>query len=306
MKTDASNLIHGHGVSLITPFNPTGEVDYPALERLAKNLMVSKVDFIVVLGHASEAALLDDDEQVRVMDFISEINRGTKKLVGGVASTNTRNAIRRVSAFNQRDFAAIFCGTPSPKASSNSGYIGHYRSIAQASPLPILMHHDGSGISHSDWVLEMAQEHNIAGVVDESGSVELMDMWLHNRPTGFSLLTARDAMALPLFALGIDGAISTIGNAFPEAFGEMIDLLAFGAINDARLRHHELAPLMRLMEQEGSPTAIKSILAQLQRCSSSVRLPNTPVSDTTQRSLYRALAQLPRDISATLLGQSNN
>ena len=58
MKTDSSNLIHGHGVSLITPFNPTGEVDYPALERLAKNLMVSKVDFIVVLGHASEAALL--------------------------------------------------------------------------------------------------------------------------------------------------------------------------------------------------------------------------------------------------------
>jgi 4-hydroxy-tetrahydrodipicolinate synthase len=305
MKTDASNLIHGHGVSLITPFNPTGEVDYPALERLAKNLMVSKVDFIVVLGHASEAALLDDDEQVRVMDFISEINRGAKKLVGGVASTSTRNAIRRVSAFNQRDFAAIFCGIPSPKASSNSGYIGHYRSIAQASPLPILMHHDGHGMSHSEWVLEMAQEQNIAGVVDESGSIELMDSWLHNRPDGFSLLTARDAMALPLFALGIDGAISTIGNAFPEAFGEMIDLLAFGAINDARLRHHELAPLMRLMEQEGSPTAIKSILAQLQRCSSAVRLPNTPVSEKTQRSLYRALAQLPSNISATLLDQLN-
>lgn len=202
MKADTSSLIHGHGVSLITPFNPTGEVDYPALERLAKNLMVSKVDFIVVLGHASEAALLDDDEQVRVMDFISEINRGTKKLVGGVASTSTRNAIRRVSAFNQRDFAAIFCGTPSPTASSNSGYIGHYRSIAQASPLPILMHHDGHGMNHSEWVLEMAQEQNIAGVVDESGSIELMDLWLHNRPDGFGLLTARDAMALPLFALG--------------------------------------------------------------------------------------------------------
>ena len=304
MTIDASNHIHGHGVSLITPFNPTGEVDYPALERLAKNLMVSKVDFIVVLGHASEAALLDDDEQIRVMDFISEINRGTKKLVGGVASTSTRNAIRRVSAFNQRDFTAIFCGTPSPKASSNSGYIGHYRSIAQASPLPILMHHDGIGIE-SEWVLEMAQEKNIAGVVDESGSIELMDLWLHNRPAGFGLLTARDAMALPLFALGIDGAISTIGNAFPEAFGEMIDLLAFGAINDARQRHHELAPLMRLMEQEGSPTAIKSILAQLQRCSSAVRLPNTPVSELTHRSLYRALAQLPRTISATLLDQLN-
>jgi dihydrodipicolinate synthase/N-acetylneuraminate lyase len=85
----------------------------------------------------------------------------------------------------------------------------------------------------------------------------------------------------------------------------MIDLLAFGAINDARLRHHDLAPLMRLMEQEGSPTAIKSILAQLQRCSSAVRLPNTPVSEKTQRSLYRALAQLPSSISATLLDQLN-
>lgn len=304
MTEIGSNIAQGHGVSLITPFNDTGEVDYPALERLTKILMDSKVNFIVVLGHASEVTLLDEDEQVRVMDFISEINNGTKDLVGGVASTNTRNAIRRVSAFNRRDFKSIFCGTPMPAASSNSGCIGHYRSIAQESPLPILMHHESALPGQSEWVMEMAQEKNVAGVVDESGSIELMDHWLQNRPSGFGLLSARDSMALPLFALGIDGAISTIGNAFPDAFGEMIDLLAFGAMNEARTRHHELSPLMRLLEKEGRPTAIKSVLSQLNRCLPAVRLPNTPVTETTQQLIYQAIAELPEHIASKLLNQT--
>lgn len=301
MRTPESNVIHGHGVSLITPFNETGEVDYPALERLTTNLVRSKVHFIVVLGHASEAALLDEDEQIRVMDFVSEINNGTKALVGGVASTSTRNAIRRVAAFDRRDFTAIFCGTPVPEPSSNSGYVGHYRSIAQASPLPILMHHEQAIPNQSEWVLELANEKNISGVIDESGSVELFDELIQKRPSGFGLLSARDSMALPLFALGIDGVVSTIGNAFPDAFGDIVDLLAFGAMHDARVRHHELAPLMRIMETEGRPTTIKSVLSQLNRCSQSVRLPNTPVTEETQHQIYKAIAELPEHIGSKLL-----
>jgi 4-hydroxy-tetrahydrodipicolinate synthase len=108
-------------------------------------------------------------------------------------------------------------------------------------------------------------------------------------------------MALPLFALGIDGAISTIGNAFPDAFGEMIDLLTFGALNEARKRHHELAPIMRLLELEGKPTAIKSVLAQLNRCHGAVRLPNTPVSEQTQMAIYKTIAELPEHISNKIL-----
>ena len=111
MTASAANSVQGHGVSLITPFNETGEVDYPALERLTTSLINSKVQFIVVLGHASEAALLEEDEQIRVMDFVSEINNGVKTLVGGVACTSTRNAIRRVSTFDRRDFSSIFCGS---------------------------------------------------------------------------------------------------------------------------------------------------------------------------------------------------
>ena len=303
MKESASNVIHGHGVSLITPFNATGEVDYPALERLTTSLIRSNVHFLVVLGHASEAALLDEDEQVRVMDFVSEINNGTKELVGGVAGTSTRNAMRRVATFDRRDFTSIFCGTPAPLPSSNSGYIGHYRSIAQASPLPILMHHERAIAGQSEWVLEMANEKNVSGVIDESGRVELFDQWIQNRPSGFGLLSARDSMALPLFALGIDGVVSTIGNAFPDAFGEIVDLLDFGAMHEARLRHHELASLLRVMEIEGRPTTIKSVLSQLNRCSPSVRLPNTPVTEATHQLIYKAIAELPEHIGSKLLSQ---
>ena len=304
MNKQIANIIQGHGVSLITPFNKIGDVDYPALERLTKTLSVSNVNFIVVLGNASEAALLDNDEQVRVMDFVSEINNGAKPLMGGVASNSTRNAIRRLSVFNRRDFTAVFCGSPLPKASSNTGQIGHYRSLAQESPLPIFLHHQNAEPGLSEWVMDLGGEKNIAGAVDESGALGLIDHWLRERPDGFSILSARDIMTLPLYSLGIDGAVSTIGNAFPNEFGEMIDLLAFGALNDGRKRHHELAPLMHLLELEGKPTAIKSILAQLHRCHSAVRLPNTPVSEATQRAIYQALAELPEHISINLLEEN--
>lgn len=301
MNKNSAKTMHGHGVSLITPFNDIGDVDFPALERLTNKLLDSSANFIVVLGTASEAALLDDDEQIRVLDFVSELNNGKKPLMGGVASSNTRNAVRRVSSFNQRDFSAIFCGSPMPQASSNSGHVGHYRSVAQESPLPIFMHHLRNAPGHSEWVMELAGENNIAGVIDETGDMDILDQWMRSKPDGFKLLSARDIMALPLFALGIDGAISTIGNAFPDAFGEMIDLLTFGALNEARKRHHELAPIMRLLELEGKPTAIKSVLAQLNRCHGAVRLPNTPVSEQTQMAIYKAIAELPEHISNKIL-----
>lgn len=302
MKTKSVHLT-GHGVSLITPFNVTGEVDYPALEGLVNHLAKSRVSFISILGTASESNLLSLEERIRVLDFVSEINKGRKPLVGGIAASDTRTAVQRISTFKSRDFEAIICFSPLPEPSSVSGFVGHFRSLAQASHLPIIIENGRTNIemSHIAGILELAKESQIVGVMDGSGDIGFHGALLRNRPDGFLVFSSRDALAMPLMALGIDGVISSIGNAFPNAYSDMVDQLIFGSLLDAREIHHQMAPLTRILEKEGAPTGIKAVLKHLQYCQNHVRLPNTPVSESTMSSIYQALADLPQGIISPVL-----
>ena len=300
-----SKSVHlaGHGVSLITPFNSAGEVDYPALEGLINFIAQSRVSFISILGTASESNLLSLDERIRVLDFVSEINKGRKPLVGGIAASDTRTAVQRISTFKRRDFVAIICFSPLPEPSSVSGFVGHFRSLAQASDLPIIIENGRSFVDTNriNGILELANESRIIGVMDGSGDIGLHGTLLRRRPSGFLVFSSRDALAMPLMALGIDGVISSIGNAFPDAYSDMVDQLIFGSLLDAREIHHQLAPLMRILEQEGTPTGIKAVLKHLHYCKNHVRLPNTPVSESTMSAIYQALADLPQAIISPVL-----
>jgi len=295
--------LNGLGVNLVTPFNRSGEIDFPALERLVQHMCSSRVNFMVINGSASEAALLSLEEQNRVLDFVSEINGKTKPLIGGIPGGATRASVQRISGFNRRDLEAIYCDEPAPLASSPSGFIGHYRSVAQASPLPIIIEHK-SGIlgPHTvEALLTLAHEPNIVGVVESTGDVALHGALIRKKPKNFFVLSGRDVMALPLMALGAEGIISTIANAFPSECSKMMDQMEFGNFQDARIMHHALAPLLRILETEGVPTGIKAMLNHFQRMEHLVRLPNTPVSDEMKAALYRELAELPQPMVEGIL-----
>ena len=290
--------ISGLGVNLVTPFNGSGEVDYPALERLVRRIRSTRVGFIVVNGSASEAAMLSLEEQIRVLDFVSEINDRKKNLIGGIPGMDTRSSVQRISTFARRDFQAVYCDEPLPIASSPSGYIGHFRSIAQAAPLPVIIEHKSGALGRhaAEALLTLSREPNIAGVVESTGDVALHGALIRNKPRDFFVLCGRDVMGLPLMALGAGGMLSTVANAFPADCCTMMDYMEFGNFHDARIIHHTLAPLLRILETEGAPTGIKAILSHFQRMEHLVRLPNTPVSDDMKQALYRALAELPQSM----------
>lgn len=290
--------LSGMGVNLITPFNPAGEIDYPALERLVRKLKTSSVDFIAVNGSASEAALLSMEECHRTLEFVAEINNGQKVLIGGLPGGNTRASVQRILTFTKRTpCAAILCHEPLPHATSASGYIGHYRSLAQASALPIIIEHQRRvNPFPSNVMLSLAKEPNICGIVEASGNVALNGELIRNKPESFFVLTSRDVMTLPLMALGIDGAISTIANAFPNECSDMMGQMEFGNFQEARSIHHALAPLLRILETEGGASGIKAILNHFQWMENLVRLPNTPVSEETRTAIYRTLAEMPQQV----------
>ena len=226
--------------TLITPFNAAGEIDFPALERLVLKIKSTPIEFIAVNGSASEAALLSPEECLRSLEFVAEINNNEKRLIGGLPGGNTRSCVSQIVSFTERTpCSAILCHEPLPRARTTSGYLGHFRSLAQASALPIIVEHNQSSIPDvSEALVELAMDPNVCGIVDATGDVALNGELIRKKtPDNFFVLTSRDVMMLPLMALGIDGAVSTIANAFPQECSEMMGQMAFGnPFQDAQKR----------------------------------------------------------------------
>lgn len=288
--------LSGMGVNLITPFNAAGEIDFPALERLVLKIKSTPIEFIAVNGSASEAALLSPEECLRSLEFVSEINNKEKPLIGGLPGGNTRSCVSQIVGFTKRTpCSAILCHEPLPRARTASGYLGHFRSLAQASALPIIVEHNQSSIPNvSDALIQLAKDPNVCGIIEATGDVALNGALIRERPDNFFVLTSRDVMMLPLMALGIDGAVSTIANAFPQECSKMMGQMAFGHFQDAQSTHHALAPLLRILELEGEASGIKAILNHFHELENLVRLPNTPVSKETRTAIYKELAALPQ------------
>ncbi|MDA0912604.1 MAG: dihydrodipicolinate synthase family protein [Bacteroidetes bacterium] len=296
--------LSGLGVNLVTPFNQSGEIDFPALEKLVNRLGDSKIDFILVNGSAAEASLLSFDEQDRVLAFVAEINDARVDLVCGISGADTRTSVQRVSKMLQSGYVALYADEPLPRASSSSGFVGHFRSIAQATELPLIIQHrsplkDGRSI---EGILQLLNEPGIIGVVESTGDVALSGEIIRNKPRGTNIFCGRDVMNLPLMALGCDGVVSTIANAFSDDWSNMLGQMQFGNFQDARSTHHQFAPLLRILETEGEPTGIKAILNHFQKMEHTVRLPNTPVSEEVKSLIYKELAHLPQESVELLLG----
>ncbi len=293
MKPRAIPPIQGHGLHLITPFNDRSEVDFPALERILARALAAGVEFIWLLGPASELPLTSETERSQVLAFVSDWVRGRVPLVVGMDGSDTRSVVRSCDRFDFPGIAAL--AVEAPRAHSQAGILGHFRSVAEASQCPVIMVNparpDRGGMA-PDTALALAEDERFYGLIEASGEVAAMGEMFRRRRAGFRLFCGTDALAWPLLALGADGVVSAISNVFPEAIARMMAHAAFGSVTDARNVHHELAPLMWREQREGTAPVIKAVLHQLGRTKPNVRLPLTPISEGLKAEIYAALADM--------------
>jgi 4-hydroxy-tetrahydrodipicolinate synthase len=301
MKKPATLNVRGHGLHLVTPFNDRSEVDFPALERILARGLAAGVEFVWLLGPASELPLTSDVEREQVLAFVTDWVRGRVPLVVGIDGSDTRSVVQSCDRFEHPGIAAL--AVEVPYAHSQAGIRGHFRSVAEASPLPVFMVNsarpDRGGMS-VDTALELAHDERFVGLIEASGEVAAMGELFRRRRPDFRLLCGTDALAWPLLALGADGVASAISNVFPETISRLLAHAAFGAMEDARKAHHELAPLMWREQKEGTAPVVKAILHQLGRAKQNVRLPHTPVSEGLKAEIYAALADMDGVLADTV------
>ncbi len=288
------NKFKGTGVALITPFNENGKVDFSGLQKLVDFQIKNDTNYLVVQGTTAESATLSEEEKTAIIEYILEINSKRIPVVLGVGGNNTKEVAKKIDFFSSYKIDGFLSVSPYYNKPTQMGLIEHYKVISSATDLPILLYNvpgrTSSNIS-SVTTLKLANEiSNIVGIKEASGNLEQIMNLIANKPEDFLVISGDDALTLPHIAVGGDGVISVVANAFPKRFSEMVTWALNGNLELARQKHYELLEIIHYLFKDGNPAGIKYILKLINLCSDKVRLPLVNVSPSTASKLYELVA----------------
>tara|TARA_B110000014_G_C20073948_1_gene560419 strand:- start:154 stop:1044 length:891 start_codon:yes stop_codon:yes gene_type:complete len=286
----------GLGVALVTPFRENGSVDYNGLQKLIELQVKNGTDYLVVQGTTGESATLSTSEKIAVLDYIAEINAKRLPIVLGVGGNNTSSVAQQLEHLDASHVDGILSVSPYYNKPSQQGIVAHYRTIANATDLPIILYNVPGRTSSNvlaETTLELASDvKNIVAVKEASGNLEQIMSIIKNKPDGFLVLSGDDALTLPHLTIGGDGVISVVANAFPKRFSTLVHAALEGDLNLAREKHYELIEIIQQLFVDGNPGGVKHVLSLLNICEDHLRLPLVKVNEKTAKKLYELTAQL--------------
>ena len=282
-------MFRGAIVAIVTPFK-NGKVDEAALRKLVEFQIKNGTDGIVPCGTTGESSTLSHEEHDRVIEVVIDAAKKRVPVIAGTGSNSTAEAIRltRHAYKAGADGALMVC--PYYNRPTQEGLYQHYKAIAEAVPIPIIVYNipGRTGVNiNPDTLARLAKIKNIVGVKEASGSIKQMSDVIHLCGPKFDVLSGDDLFTLPLMAMGGHGVISVISNVAPADMAAMVDAFAAGDLKKARTLHYKMNPLIDALFVETNPTPVKAALAMMKKISYEVRLPLYKLSDANYEKLKK-------------------
>jgi 4-hydroxy-tetrahydrodipicolinate synthase len=282
-------MFRGAIVAIVTPFK-NGKVDEAALRKLVEFQIKNGTDGIVPCGTTGESSTLSHEEHDRVIEVVIDAAKKRVPVIAGTGSNSTAEAIRltRHAYKAGADGALMVC--PYYNRPTQEGLYQHYKAIAEAVPIPIIVYNipGRTGVNiNPDTLARLAKIKNIVGVKEASGSIKQMSDVIHLCGPKFDVLSGDDLFTLPLMAMGGHGVISVISNVAPADMAAMVDAFAAGDLKKARALHYKMTPLIDSLFVETNPTPVKAALAMMKKISYEVRLPLYKLSDANYEKLKK-------------------
>lgn len=288
--------LRGMGVALITPFNDDESIDFPALIRMVDYILQNNADFLCVLGTTAETPTLTEEEKTQVKNCVIERVNGKIPILLGVGGNNTRALVETLKNDDFTGVDAILSVVPYYNKPSQEGIYQHYKAIAEATKLPIVLYNvpGRTGVNMTaETTLRIARDFdNVIAVKEASGDITQMDEIIKNKPANFDVISGDDGITFPLITLGAVGVISVIGNAFPREFSRMTRLALQGDYEHALNIHHKFTELFKLLFIDGNPAGVKSMLSAMGMIKNKLRLPLIPTRITTFEAIRKVLNEL--------------
>jgi 4-hydroxy-tetrahydrodipicolinate synthase len=284
--------LRGAITALVTPFNADGSIDEAALGALVEWQIAEGIHGIVPVGSTGEAVTLSLAERERVVRIVAERAKGRVPVIAGAGSNDTAAAIEASKVLGKAGATHLLHVSPMYNKPPQRGIVAHFRAVADASPLPIVLYNvpgrTGSNMT-AETTLELAEHANIVAMKEASGNTGQIDQILRGRPEGFGVLSGDDGLTLAVMAAGGDGVISVISNAVPKLCAQLTDALAKSDHATASLIHHRLAPLVEAAFIESNPIPIKAGLAMMGKLRNVLRLPLVPLDAKHEARMSAAL-----------------
>ena len=293
--------LKGMGVALITAFKEDESVDFDALLKLVDYQIQSGTDYLVVLGTTAETPTLSEEEKSEIISAVVARVARRLPIVLGVSGNCTRALVKQLENIDYHGIDVIMSVVPYYNKPSQEGMYQHFKAVAAASPLPLILYNVPSrtGVNMTaQTTLRIARDfENVIAIKEASGNIAQVKDIITHKPDHFQVISGDDALALPLIELGAAGVISVLGNALPGELSRMIHLALAGKYDDARALHTRFQTLLDLLFVDGSPAGVKSALHIIGLIENKLRLPLVPASHTTHENIRKTLKDFPYGIN---------
>ena len=288
--------LSGCGTALVTPFRLDGTLDEPTLQAQVNAQVDGGIELLVPCGTTGEAATLSDPEYLRVIELTCATAAGRVPVFAGCTHNATALAVLRAERLAQiPGLTGILTANPYYNRPSQEGQYQHFRVIAEATPLPILLYNiparTGANLEPAT-VLRLTELENIVGIKESSGNMVQITELLTRVPRSFHVFAGDDALALPVIALGGAGLISVASNVIPAQMTELVRAALRNDWPEARRLNRHFFPLLQAHFWEPSPAPVKAVMALLGLGPETLRLPMVPVTPATRRRLEQLIGEL--------------
>jgi len=288
-------MFKGTYTAIVTPFKD-GRIDENGLRKLIDFQIENGIDGIVPAGTTGEAATLDYDEHLRVIEIVVEQAKGRCKVVAGTGSNSTREAIELTQKAEKLGIDGALLASPYYNKPTQEGVYRHYRAIAESTSLKLMLYNvpgRTAGEIGIETCARLAKDcGTIVSIKEAGGSVERVSALKNIVPPDFTILSGDDALTLPFLSVGAVGAVSVASNIVPKAIKELIGGFLEGRPADSMRVHLRHFRLFKDLFIESNPIPIKTALNLMGMIQAEFRLPLCEMGDGNREQLSRTLRAL--------------
>jgi 4-hydroxy-tetrahydrodipicolinate synthase len=284
--------ITGSIVALVTPMLEDGSIDYPSLRKLIDWHIAEGTDCIGVVGTTGESPTVNVQEHCEIIRVSVEQARGRVPIMAGCGANSTSEAIELTRFAKSVGADCQLQVVPYYNKPTQEGQFQHFKAIAEAVDLPMVLYNvpgrTVADMAH-DTVIRLARVPGIIGIKEATGNIERAQWLIREVPKGFAVYSGDDPTAVALMLCGGQGNVSVTANIAPRAMHELCVAAIAGDARKAMAIQLKLLPLHRHLFVEANPIPLKWAMDKMGLCGSTMRLPMTPLSQSSEAVVEGAL-----------------
>ena len=285
----------GTFTAIVTPFRRDGSLDEAALRTLVDRQIEGGVDGLVPCGTTGESATMSTEEKIRVIEIVREQSNDRVRVLAGAGGNSTAAVVTLAKRIDQVSVDGILIVVPYYNKPTQEGLYQHFTTVADAVEAPVVMYNVPGRTSANmtaETALRLAEHDNIVGTKEASGTLTQVMEIIRGAPSGFSILSGEDNLAVPIIALGGHGVVSVASNEAPAMMSEMVRSALEGKMTKARELHYKLLGLMNVNFIETNPIPVKAALAMMGLIEEQYRLPLVSIAEANREKLHLELMKL--------------